>query len=425
MTQQQQIKLLDKIMPEIIETHDPEATMLKCARENNLSEAQLEKLGHVFNTAKTLVGLEKMANRGDSFSIVDVPAMVAKYNTYDAERELSYKQKKVHNQVNKLVKSSSGSEWDFLLKDEYKEPSSSHDLPSILDFAPEILEDPSIKLETTSSYDVPLNSLLKTASKCIAYSDTLEESIKQASYDINCDIEEECIKFARNLYNKEHLWPDLVMDAKDLFGKEKAENVLSLIEKAARATRYIHIAPSTEINRDYQKKVYFDSTGLMDKVANIKELCDLREEINQMVEAIEEGNREHEEEKQASLKSVIDYENLVNSIGIPEESLYKKKEKINKDYFNKERVLQNILLNDEVLSQADPNKVQALFSTIEKIAPSIAKNELLVAPVIKEALQYDAIPLPQIKALMDVENANMNIELNKAKISNLTGEYVI
>lgn len=420
MTQQQQIKLLDKIMPEIIETHDPEATMLKCARENNLSEAQLEKLGHVFNTAKTLVGLEKMANRGDSFSILDVPAMVAKYNTYDAERELSYKQKKVHNQVNKLVKSSSGSEWDFLLKDEYKEPSSSHDLPSILDFAPEILEDPSIKLETTSSYDIPLNSLLKTASKCISYSNTLEESIKQASYDINCDIEEECTKFARSLYNKEHLWPDLVMDAKDLFGKDKAENVLSLIEKAAKDTRYIHIAPSTEINRDYQKKVYFDSTGLMDKVANIKELCDIREEINQMVEAIDEGNRKYEEEKQAAVTSIMDYDKLLSSLNKHKKEFNKKKEESNKDYITKDVVLQNLLLNDEVLSQADPAKVQALFNTVDKIAPTVAKNELLIAPVLKEALQYDAIPLPQIKALMDVENANANITLNKAKLDNMS-----
>lgn len=420
MTQQQQIKLLDKIMPEIIETHDPEATMLKCARENNLSEAQLEKLGHVFNTAKTLVGLEKMANRGDSFSIVDVPAMVAKYNTYDAERELSYKQKKVHNQVNKLVKSSSGSEWDFLLKDEYKEPSSSHDLPSILDFAPDILEDPSIKLETTSSYDIPLNSLLKTASKCISYSNTLEESIKQASYDINCDIEEECTKFARSLYNKEHLWTDLVMDAKDLFGKEEAENVLSLIEKAAKDTRYIHIAPSTEINRDYQKKVYFDSTGLMDKVANIKELCDIREEINQMVEAIDEGNRKYEEEKQAAVTSIMDYDKLLSSLNKHKKEFNKKKEESNKDYITKDVVLQNLLLNDEVLSQADPAKVQALFNTVDKIAPTVAKNELLIAPVLKEALQYDAIPLPQIKALMDVENANANITLNKAKLDNMS-----
>ena len=420
MTQQQQIKLLDKIMPEIIETHDPEATMLKCARENNLSEAQLEKLGHVFNTAKTLVGLEKMANRGDSFSILDVPAMVAKYNTYDAERELSYKQKKVHNQVNKLVKSSSGSEWDFLLKDEYKEPSSSHDLPSILDFAPEILEDPSIKLETTSSYDIPLNSLRKTASKCISYSNTLEESIKQASYDINCDIEEECTKFARSLYNKEHLWPDLVMDAKDLFGKDKAENVLSLIEKAAKDTRYIHIAPSTEINRDYQKKVYFDSTGLMDKVANIKELCDIREEINQMVEAIDEGNRKYEEEKQAAVTSIMDYDKLLSSLNKHKKEFNKKKEESNKDYITKDVVLQNLLLNDEVLSQADPAKVQALFNTVDKIAPTVAKNELLIAPVLKEALQYDAIPLPQIKALMDVENANANITLNKAKLDNMS-----
>lgn len=418
MTQQQQIKLLDKIMPEIIETHDPEATMLKCARENNLSEAQLEKLGHVFNTAKTLVGLEKMANRGDSFSIVDVPSMVAKYNTYDAERELSYKQKKVHNQVNKLVKTSSGSEWDFLLNDKYKEASSSRDLPSILDFAPDILDDPSIHVETNSSYDVPLNSILKTASKCISYSEELEESIKQASYDIACDLKEACIKFARSLYNKEHLWPDLVMDAKDYFGKDQAEKVLSLIEKEAKATRYIHLESSADINRDYQKKIYFDSTGMMDKVSNIKELCDIRDEINQMAETIAEEEVEPEEKK-AAVTSITDYDKLLASLNAHKKEFNKKKEEFNKDYITKDVVLQNLLLNDEVLSQADPVKVQALFNTVDKIAPTVARNELLVAPVLKEALQYDAIPLPQIKALMDVENANANIALNKAKVDNM------
>lgn len=104
MDQQATIRLLNSIMPEIAETRNPEAAMLKCAKAHNLTPAMLEKLGHVFNTSKTLIGLEKMANRGDSFTIVDVPNMVQNYTTYDPLAPLSKEDRKVHEKVDKITK---------------------------------------------------------------------------------------------------------------------------------------------------------------------------------------------------------------------------------------------------------------------------------------------------------------------------------
>lgn len=46
--------------------------LLKAAADHNMYPAQLEKLGHAFNQWKTLVAMEKQANRGDSFSLLDV-----------------------------------------------------------------------------------------------------------------------------------------------------------------------------------------------------------------------------------------------------------------------------------------------------------------------------------------------------------------
>ena len=102
MNQRETINLLNSIMPDIISSKDPEGTMLKCAEAHNLSPAQLEKLGQTFNTAKTIVGLEKQANRGDSFKIVDVPSLISKYATYSPEKTLSNKSKKVHEKVDSL-----------------------------------------------------------------------------------------------------------------------------------------------------------------------------------------------------------------------------------------------------------------------------------------------------------------------------------
>lgn len=77
--QKQVISWLEELVPEIKRTRDPEASLLKFASERNLSPAQLEKLAHVYNTAKTINFLEKSANRGDRFHVVDAEALVAKY----------------------------------------------------------------------------------------------------------------------------------------------------------------------------------------------------------------------------------------------------------------------------------------------------------------------------------------------------------
>lgn len=77
--QKQVISWLEELVPEIKRTRDPEASLLKFASERNLSPAQLEKLAQVYNTAKTINFLEKAANRGDRFHVVDASALVAKY----------------------------------------------------------------------------------------------------------------------------------------------------------------------------------------------------------------------------------------------------------------------------------------------------------------------------------------------------------
>lgn len=124
MTQKQLIDVLTSVAPKIAETGDPEGVLLKAASDHNMYPAQLEKLGHAFNQMKTLVGLEKMASRGDSFKLLNVPAMVSKYTSYDPERELSSKDRSVHGKVDRLMKEANA--WDEMFAAEaskvYAEP---------------------------------------------------------------------------------------------------------------------------------------------------------------------------------------------------------------------------------------------------------------------------------------------------------------
>lgn len=91
MTQKKLIEIVKGALPTIAETGDAQTVLLKAASAHNMYPAQLEKLGHVYNQLKTLVGLDQLPSRGDSFKLLDVPAMCTKYMSYDPDKALGKK----------------------------------------------------------------------------------------------------------------------------------------------------------------------------------------------------------------------------------------------------------------------------------------------------------------------------------------------
>lgn len=84
MNQASAIHTINQLLPEINRTREPDTVLLKYASENNLAPAQLERLGQVFNTAKTISYMEKSASRGGSFMLLDIEDMLGKYMELDA-----------------------------------------------------------------------------------------------------------------------------------------------------------------------------------------------------------------------------------------------------------------------------------------------------------------------------------------------------
>lgn len=77
------IKVIERLAPQINSSQDPKGTLIKFATDNNLSPAELERLGQVFNSAKTLSHLEKSANRGDSYDLLDVEDLVSSFTSHE------------------------------------------------------------------------------------------------------------------------------------------------------------------------------------------------------------------------------------------------------------------------------------------------------------------------------------------------------
>jgi hypothetical protein len=80
------------LIPEIKETGDPHGTIIKFAEEKNLAPALMERLGYIYNTAKTVNYLDKSASssRGESFTILDVESMVKEYTSKKANTDHKY-----------------------------------------------------------------------------------------------------------------------------------------------------------------------------------------------------------------------------------------------------------------------------------------------------------------------------------------------
>lgn len=82
MNHQAIIEQLSQLAPKLKAAESPEAVLVKYASDRNLSAAQLERIGQVYNIAKTLNFMDKSASRGDSFRVLDTQKMLADYTSF-------------------------------------------------------------------------------------------------------------------------------------------------------------------------------------------------------------------------------------------------------------------------------------------------------------------------------------------------------
>jgi hypothetical protein len=76
-------------------------------------------------------------------------------------------------------------------------------------------------------------------------------------------------------------------------------------------------------------------------------------------------------------------------------------------------MLQNVLTTDEVLSEADPERVVDVFNTIRMYAPSLAGDANIMRVALRSALQHDGISPFDIKSFLDTELAGQKVDINR------------
>lgn len=285
MTHQKILETLDELMPEIASTKNPEGVLLKFAKTNNLYPTQVQKLGHAFNQCKTLVGLQKQANRGDSFSLLDVPKMLEKYSTYTPSDVLTNKEKKVHNKVNKITKSASEQDMPF------------ERLP-MPDFLEQLkYKGAEIDTNNTAEYDLSKSSgnfditFSKSASENtqdpIYVLKEAAESLKEAIHNagvitstIEQSIVEKCASIVSVLRRKgPQAWSDIVEDSVYRFGAEKVASTIDTIENYLEVNRI----PYTTVDltkKAYSNNLVKDRHNVFGVISDITELVSMHKEAS-------------------------------------------------------------------------------------------------------------------------------------------------
>ncbi len=77
------IKVIEALATDINLSQDPKGVLTKYATAKNLTPAELERLGQVYNSAKTLSHLEKSANRGSTYSLLDIEDLVNGFTKHE------------------------------------------------------------------------------------------------------------------------------------------------------------------------------------------------------------------------------------------------------------------------------------------------------------------------------------------------------
>lgn len=476
MTQQKIIDTLDELMPKIASTKDPEGVLLKFAKEHNLYTAQVEKLGHAFNQCKTLVGLQKQANRGDSFVLLDVPSMVKKYASYDPSDVLTKKDKEVHKKVNKIVKSASVLDTpedrvplpDYLEELRYK--GAEIDTGSISEYdLSKSSGNFDITFNKVASDNVDKVELLKEAHEAI------KDAIKTARTAQNSARELTAIKCANiaNVLrvNGPQVWKEIVEDTVYRFGNVKSASAIDAVEN------YLEVNHIPYTVADLTKKAYHavlsqDRHNAFGTMQYIMDAVELYKEASS-----ELNNLEKEEEHiKTQIKTLLQKEAAGNkpngrasndppggkegdpvitkdiikepldlglpvaqvAIGTPSALLKAPKEALNtykaytseitnllptkdkykKDFdkekskLQKQHALEQLLISDPIIAEADIKEVQDLYDTIASVSPRFASNPRMMSTALKEALQYGAVPISMLKDIADFESKSNKAALD-------------
>jgi len=520
MNHQAIIEQLSVLAPQLKTAESPESVLVKYASARNLSPAQLERIGQVYNIAKTLNFMDKSANRGDSFRVLDTQKMMSDFTSFTPKQEKEAtnstdwrdwfdapvsKAASILNpdaidswidettKVAKIVEedgkytvfsedgskrlSKPGTKEEAVKRlrqvEYFKSHKKANTVPNLLamasDAAYSFVEASEVaSLPKTAAEKIKNELRAETASRFELEtakqitSDAAEEARKIAGellemHRVNplpfavmehdayyCSEDEQGTKLASEFvvsFFKSKGWelerhdfskgmPKLARDRHNvlpLFNSlleqlELHKSAAAYVEELEKKSSFTE-TESRRKNKEQDANFYPEEKerrpNIVDLISGSKGEEDKKNNSN-----VDFGEAKTIAKSLAGMYAPSEYLNkqtkdyISNIIKSPELSKSNKRQKeVDTAAEDVSRVteLQRLLLTDPIIGEADPDTVVSLYNTLAKANPEIVKDKNLLRFALREALQYDAVPLHTYKDLISMgkDRADMNEKMQK------------
>jgi hypothetical protein len=501
MNHQAIIDQLSTLAPQLKAASAPEDVLIKYASDNNLSVAQLERIGQIYNIAKTLNFMDKSASRGDSFKVLDNEKMLAQYTQFKPKQ----KSKEASNDWNswfeaplrKSASDASDNEKSAIIKEEdgkytvysedgskrlskpgtkeeavkrlrqveyFKKHKKANTVPNIMAMANDelysshvsVADNPlqgtttaqikaELQKESSLRYELETTNQIisdaedevrKIASELLemhrlsplpfadmerdaVYCSDSSTSIKKAS-DVICNIFQQK-GWSLDRYDFNTAVPRLVKDRHNVLPlfKSAAENIELIAAASSYKEELLKQAtlsppprntpvPSGQGQGQGAPFVDFDVI-LPGRPSRPKRTQD---DDNSKNNSKDNKDKELTADLTKAIKTTADPDTYLSNVNkVPsmvkehlQPSKNVRQEKIDNAFADTKRlaVIQSLLLTDPIIGEADPDMVLDLYNTLATANPEIVADKNLLKFALREALQYEAIPLHTYKDLISM-----------------------
>lgn len=450
--------LTEEVVPAVNRTRDPKGEILKAARANNFLPSQVQALGQLFNTARTLAHFEKAGTseaRGASFPILDVDKLVAEYQTAEPLEK----------------KASAPVHWEL------------DDQTNNTDSLPDCFRGictPALKLE------VPVRTQPSAAAMAKAAAKAQVESAREVAMleQLQADTSHTITKLARSLWEQvrndpeQNSFDSIEADALGLFGEKIRPTMDKLasacvhfdtahrpIKRAAKATEHAILEDDREaimnlIDQVDSKFFEYDTCTRILKAAAAPPAPPPTKPQSQQSSGKGQGSSKPSsggadpkplapvKPGQPAVKDegvfstpgatvgqvgrgITDSTNDVadNVLGkilvnvpdtlkslMPDNSDQRLVDTEARDVRH-QAMLQNLLITDPILSEADPDKVLDIYHTVRTQAPDIAGDINVMRVLLRSAIQHDGMTPFDLKQLIETNSAAQKVEENRRKFN--------
>ena len=454
------VSWFEDLLPEIKESGDVESTLLKFASEKNLAPALLEKIGHVYNTAKTVNYLDKAAGegmgRGDTFVVLDVPEMLSKYTKKTASSAHKFGDNNFTSSDSDKLADLFKADISVLGTDDEFESPEYHEIKLASSKHAEFFDD-SLKKANNEVTEQLIFNLTEDNSE---YAKSISDSLRSPA----CEISFEDLEKDANFYFDggtttacDYIYKyisELGMHEKRASdaGRKRFVKHTDILEKVALIQDNLN---TIQLAQDLKKKF------IVKKAATATEIADFllgiagerttpgRRQTSRKSGTQAGGDTYREAGKSTwkkrlavdALKSPLNVgkqllpvdkdgwgggakavkgvqgmvKNLVqNHIGIGDGKLNKAQLGADRDEqeSRRESLLQELLITDPILSEEDPDTIIDIYNTIKTMSPRLAEDKNVMRVALRSAIQHEGIAPQEIKQFLEAEHDMQKVRNN-------------